>query len=267
MKKFKNISGSSGIWAGQTITNNSYYSIQYSELYRWQSDSEVLESIASGSCQMSDGVSDISDPGSGLRFLLDSQPIDENTGGLKHSPKYAPDGWTQQMFELEFKTSKLNSIHEKNYLNQDIGWASLKFYKLVSGVETQITGEDLNDTFLPSNCVRTDLLWMPNIDYMIKAGFIAQLEIPTDNIYVWALGADLDEAYGGPQSTFLEGGLNLSFADKNQLLGMNGVSGTLLHYTHPLLGGGAGTNRIRFVVRHPVGTQHRLQAVFEIFRG
>ena len=190
---------------------------------------------------------------------------DPETGGLAVSPKWAKDGWKQQMFEIEYNCSTLNSIHEKDLDNNDIGWASMKFYKDDAGSEVEITGGDLNQTFLDANCIRTDLLWMPTSDYQIKGGQIAQNTIPTEDVYIWAVGADLDAIYGGPQITFLEGGLNLAFAPSNELMGMDGVAASLLEYSHPLLGDGKGTNRIRFINRHSAGFQHRLQAVFELF--
>ena len=194
--------------------------------------------------------------------------LDPDTKGLATSPKFAVDGWTEQMFELEMETSKLDSIHEKDINDADIGWASLKFYK--AGDVEMVQGADSDAVFqgkLDLECIRTDLAWMPNIDYMIKGGWVSQKIIPVNDIYVWAVGADLDAVYGGPQSVFLEGGLNLSFASANQLMGLDGVAATRLDYSHPALGDGKGTNRMRFIFRHPAGENHRVQVVFDIFRG
>jgi hypothetical protein len=185
--------------------------------------------------------------------------VDPDTLGLPTSPKFAPDGWHQQYFETEFETSKLDSIHEKDWENVDIGFSSLKFYD-AAGDELTTQGE------IDTDCVRTDLLWMPDSDYSIKSGFIAQMVVPESNVYVWALGADLDAAYGGPQAVFADGGMNLRYIDARTRAGLDGVAATIMHYSHPTLGAGAGTNRIRFVVRHPAGFKHRLQAVMEIFR-
>lgn len=194
------------------------------------------------------------------------QQIDSDTGGLKLTPKFAPDNWHQQYFETEFETSKINSIHEKDWNNVDIGFSSLKFYdvnddELVKGAQTDAEWQAVLDT----DCVRTDLSWMPDHDYAIKSGFIAQKEVPTSNVYIWALGADLPEAYGGPQAIFAQGGLNLVYVDARSRSGLDGVAATVMYYEHPQLGAGVGTNKIRFVTRHPAGFKHRLQAVLEIF--
>lgn len=190
-------------------------------------------------------------------------PIDAETGGILSSPKFAVTGWTEQMFELEFETSKLGSIHEKDINDNDIGWAILKFYE---AGDVEITGGNLNQAYLDTNCVRTDLAWMPDVDYMVKGGWVSQITTPTVDVYVWTVGADLDAIYGGPQATFLEGGLNMAFAAPLTLMGLDGVAAKRLNYNHPLLGDGAGTNRMRFIIRHPVGFNHRLQCVFNIFR-
>lgn len=189
--------------------------------------------------------------------------IDQDTYGLAVTPKFAPDGWHQQAYETEFETcnSGSDSIHEKNWLNEDIGFSSLKFYKVVNGVEVECS--DQND--IDTNCIRTDLLWMPDFDYAIKSGWVAQKSVPASNVYVWALGADLDAQYGGPQSVFAEGGINMTYVDSRSRVGLDGVSATILYYEHPQLGEGCGTNRVRFVVRHAAGLKHRLQAVFELF--
>lgn len=192
--------------------------------------------------------------------ILNQLPVLSETGVLGTSPKYAPDGWVQKLYEIEFKTSEKNSIHERDYLNQDIGWAELRFYNAA--------GDDITESsqaVLDSECVRTDLSWMPNQDYMIKGGLIAQIEAPTQNVYVWAQGAVLDDQYGGPQVTFAEGGINMCYVGPRDRVGLNGVSGTMMYHTHTLLGPGAGTNKLRFVVRHPAGLKHSLQAMFEIF--
>jgi hypothetical protein len=192
--------------------------------------------------------------------LLSSKDI--QTDGLQFTPKYAPTGWKQQRFETEFETSQENSVHEKDWQNQDIGWSSLKFYKLVDGEEV----ECINQTDCDTNCIRTDLEWMPNIDYMIKGGWVAQFEELNENLYVWTQGVVLPDVYGGPQFTFAEGGINMRYLAARDKTGLDGVAGTILYYEHPLLGPGIGTNKFRFIVRHPAGKKHRLQCIMDIFR-
>ena len=208
---------------------------------------------------------------------------DPDTGGVQFSPRYAPPGWKQQLYEVEFMTSKLNSVHEKDKDNNDIGWGSLKFYKLDNGNEVEmLQGADDDATFqakLDAECIRTDFLWMPNIDYMILSGQIAQIIPPDQNLYVWVLGVDLDAAFGGSQFTFAEGGINMDFVGDRTAVGLKGVAGTILFYdkvkngydaegkpTYLTLGDAKGTNRMRFLCRHSAGFKHRFQPIFVIFR-
>ena len=202
---------------------------------------------------------------------------DEDTGGLSFSPKYAPSGWYQQVFELEFMTSRNNSIHEKDWTNNEIGWAELKFYDSNDDLIT-----DLSDSNLDASCVRTDIEWMPDIDYMIKGGLIAQITTPNEGLYVWAQGVIGPFGPGGAEiigSTFAEGGINMDYVNAREKVGLDGVSGTILYYDklktgidedgNPILTpitGGLGSNKIRFVIRHSTGKVHRLQVIFDLFR-
>jgi hypothetical protein len=189
--------------------------------------------------------------------------VDIDTGGLAMSPKWAPDGWHQQYFETEFETcnSGSDSIHEKSYLNVDLGYSSLKFFKSVEGVEVECTDQ----TDIDANCIRSDLLWMPPFDFFVKSGYVSQKVVPAQNIYVWVLAIDLPDMFGGPQAVFANGGINMTFVNERTKSGLDGVAASLVTYSHPQLGPGMGTNRFRFVTRHPAGFRHRIQVVLELF--
>lgn len=195
---------------------------------------------------------------------LQVNSIDSETGGIQFTPKFAPPGWKQQLFETEFETSTYGSVHEKNAENQDIGWSTLKFFK-EDGNGNEVECIDAADAI--ANCVRTDLEWMPDIDYMIKGGWIGQITPPAVNVYAWAQAAVLPDAYGGPQITFAEGGLNLAYVPAQSRAGLDGVAGSILKYGHPQLGPGVGSNKLRFILRHPTGFKHRFQVIMDIFAG
>lgn len=188
--------------------------------------------------------------------------VDSETGGLRFTPKFAPTGWKQQRFETEFQTSTADSVHEKDYLNQDIGWSSLKFYKTVNGEDVECIDQADRDL----NCTRTDLEWMPNMDYMIKGGWVSQFQDLDEDLYAWVQAGVLDPQYGVSPVTFAEGGINLRYIAQKTPTGLDGVAGTILSYSHPLLGPGLGTNKIRFVLRHSAGKKQRIQCIMDIFR-
>ena len=191
------------------------------------------------------------------------QQVDADTGALTSTPKLAPDGWKQQYFETEFETcnSGSDSIHERSWLNVDLGYSSLKFFKASGATEVECTDQ----ADIDSNCIRTDLSWMPPYDYAIKSGYVSQKSVPASNVYIWSLAVDLSEANGGPQVSFANGGINMTFVDARTKSGLDGVAASILYYSHPVLGDGAGTNRLRFVTRHAAGFKHRIQVVLEIF--
>lgn len=193
---------------------------------------------------------------------------DKDTGKLAISPIYAPEGWFQRLHEIEFMTSKIGGgIHDKNYLNQDYGYSSVDFYEDIGGVETLMVNPTQND--LDTKCIRTDFKWMPDVDYMILSGTIAQLSTPSSDIYMWGLFVDLDTAYGGPQVEVLGGGLNLKQVAARTPVGLKGVAGSVVYKNkagETTVPEGVGSNRIRFIVRHSVGLQHRLFSIFEIFK-
>ena len=264
MNKFiHNISGETKNYGHGDIADGAFWEVPTIAVFdRLKNLPSLLADFSSGIVKFSrDGSADVAgESAKQWNSFISREVLDSNTGGLAMSPKWAPDGWHQQYFETEFQTSDMSatSIHEKDWLNSNIGFSTLKFYDASENLLT--TQEDI-DTL----CVRTDLLWMPTFDYAIKSGYISQKEVPASNMYVWVVGADLDAAYGGPQAVFAEGGINLTYVDARVKAGLDGVAATILYYTHPQLGGGAGTNRLRFIVRHAAGMKHRIQAVMEIF--
>jgi len=56
-----------------------------------------------------------------------------------------------------FTSSKLGSIEDNEWNGDEGSGRSLKFYKDDAGSIVQITGDDLNQTFLDTNCVETHL--------------------------------------------------------------------------------------------------------------
>lgn len=260
-KWIKNVSGQTKTYSGIELEDDAFLQIPYQLETEFQNNAILLSDILSGDAKMSSDGASVIDGQSvdHINYLRNDVPIHSETGGILSSPKYAPDGWTQRIHEIQFTTSKLNSIHDKDWTDTDFGWGSLKFY------DSQ--GNELtNQTAITLSCVRTDFEWMPDVDFMIKGGRVAQKSTPLANFYVWVQAAVLDEQYGGPQSTFCDGGINMCYVDGKTYVGLDGVSGTVLYYEHPQLGPGAGTNKIRFICRHATGLQHDLQVIFDMFR-
>jgi len=200
---------------------------------------------------------------------------DSDTGGISVTNKFAPDGWLQRLHEIEFTTATVGgAIHDKDYTNQDTGWSSVSFYENIAGVETLMESPTQSD--LDTKCIRTDFSWMPDVDYMILSGVVSQLEIPSDEVYFWGMFLDVDpalNAYGIFPIEVLGGGMNMRYVESRDRVGLKGVSGSNVYYAGVMspngfvdLPPGLGTNRIRYIFRHPLGLNHRIQSIFEIFR-
>jgi len=220
----------------------------------WFQDA-VIEKIASGEFVLTISEVEIEGIQKQIQILsggLSSVEVvnkDPDTNGIAFSPKWAPDGWHQCLHETEFETSKLGSIHEKDHNGDDLNWSTVKFYDLAMN---ELTTQGAIDT----DCVWSVYDWMPTMDYAVKAGQVAQLETPADNVYFWAVG--LPDVM---PKMFADGGINLRFVAPRDPIGLSGVAATVLPYN-----GGMGTNKIRFKFYHPAGFKHRIQLIWEIFR-
>ena len=203
-------------------------------------------------------------------------PVDPKTHGVKFTTKVAPDGWVQRIHEIDFTTATLNSFHDKDYNNVDFGWTTMKFYEGPAGSETEITGGNLNQTYLDANCTRTDLQFMPDKDYMLLGAGVAQLAETTESVYLWGLIFDMDSPYdiSIPPVELVEGGINLKYLrDKDRFI-MSGRAPATLYYdgiTDPATGlkvplpAGVGSNRIRYMIRHPITFKEGYQSIIEYF--
>lgn len=67
--KIKNNTISSGVWCGQTIEPNAYYTVPVLDLSKWQSDNIVVSDIAQNKLIINNETSDL-DSATGLKFLL-----------------------------------------------------------------------------------------------------------------------------------------------------------------------------------------------------
>jgi len=252
--------------AGVNVPTGGQYQIQTFETSFFANSDQLMSAIGNGDIVVNDGGADlsVSDGIDLIKGYHQKFGIDPDTGNLTTTVKTVPDGWALQQFETEYQLSTLNSIHEKDANNSDIGWSTLKFYEGSPGSETEITGANLNQTYLNANCTMTELWWMPNVDYIIFGGYMAQLDQATENVYAWTAAPRLDDAYGGAVHWYSQGGVNLNFQTKQYRYGVEKQAGTMMKYSHPVLGDGKGTNRMMFRLRHSAGYNLRVQNIFII---
>jgi hypothetical protein len=261
MKKFKNNKTEVDTWVGMMIEPSAYYEIEDRELFRWQNNSKVLSDIASGNGIINNGSEDIVDIAKAINFLKDSDssPRDSDGSPLQRA-KVTNTGWHLQLHGIEFETSKLSSERSKKPDNTDFGFLSMKFYKLVEGVETIISGADLNQEFLDSNCVKTIVEWEPTHDIEVVGGFLKQIVIPSEDIRTWVVAApDVPAVYGGSKPFCVN--INLRYLGLEDGLRVDGRASKSMTYSAIYH-----TTKLQLIFRHPAGFKHSLHMIFEIFK-
>lgn len=179
-------------------------------------------------------------------------PIDPDVGGLSFSPKYAPDGWRQQLREFEFVTSSYDAadVHEKDVNNNDFNFVTVTCY---DSADAEIT-----DPADLGTAVKTVVDWSPTHDFAIIGGYLRQAATPASNLYVWVqtlVATGLAAPNDFLPVTFAEGGVNMFYLNARDRVGMNGTAASVL----------TSNDFVRTVVRHDAGIEHRIQVNLEIY--
>ena len=261
MKKIKNIDTVSHTYCGQEIVADGYYIIQPLEDILWANSDSLIIDITDGKIQINDGTIDISGISNQINFLKDIRlvPLDSDGTPLSRA-KITATGWHYQLHGIEFETSKLNSLYSKRVDNTDYGFSTLKFYRDVSGVDTLITGDDLNQEYLDSNCIKTIIEWEPTHDIEIIGGLVKQYSAPTENIRLWVVGVpDVAAAYGGSKEFAVN--INLKFIGIEDGVNVDGRAPKKMEYNSTYH-----TSKVQIILRHPVGLNHKLHMIFELFK-
>lgn len=184
----------------------------------------------------------------------------DSDGSPLQRVKITTTGWHYQLHGVEFETSKLNSIYSKKVDGTDYGFSSIKFYELVNGVETEITGANLNQTYLDSNCIKTIMDWEPTHDLEIIGGMLKQKEIPGSDVRLWVIGVpDVPEVAGGSKPFAVN--INLAFIGIEEGVKVDGRAPKYLTYNATYH-----TSKLRIMLRHPVGFKHKMNMIFELFK-
>lgn len=174
--------------------------------------------------------------------------------------KITTSGWHYQLHGLEFETSKLNSLYSKKVDNTNYSFGNLKFYESIDGIETEITGDNLNQSYLDSSCIKTIMDWEPTYDLEIIGGMLKMNTSPNEDLRMWVVGVpDVPEAYGGSKSFAVN--VNLKYVGIEEGVKVDGRAPKYLTYNATYH-----TNRIRMIFRHSAGFKHNLMMVFEIFK-
>lgn len=184
-------------------------------------------------------------------------PVDSDGAPLSRV-KMTTSGWAYQLHSIELETSKLDSVVELKEDNTSWGFASIKYYQLIDGVETLMSAPTQGD--LDTNCVKTIVDWEPTFDYEIMGGFLKQISVPSSDVRLWVIGVpDVPAIYGG--SKLFISSINLRYLGTEEGIRVDGRAPKYLAYNAT-----NHTNKIRIMLRHPVGMNHKLCFTMEIFK-
>lgn len=221
----------------------------------------LLIAISNGEASIGNGIQFFTTVNEQINWLKneDNTPKDSDGSPLQRI-KITTTGWHYQLHGIEFETSKLNSLYSKKPDNTDFGFGVMKFYKDVSGSEVEITGDDLNQTFLDANCIKTIVDWEPTHDVELIGGCLKQKTIPTQDVHLWVVGVpDISEQYGGSKPFVVN--VDLAYIGLEDGVSVDGRAPKYLTYNAT-----NHTSKIRMIFRHPAGFNHKLHMIFELFK-
>lgn len=187
-------------------------------------------------------------------------PLRDPDGAFLNKAKAAPLGWTYQKRGVEFTTAKLSSLVNIDELDADLGDATLLFYEKIAGVYTLISGSNLTQPYLDSNCVRTAVTLEPSYEYYIIGGSAKMLDQPSGDVRISVVAVpDIPYAYGG--SRVMVRNVNFKFIAAHDAIDSDGRTTKNLKPDATYH-----TNKLKFILTHPVGEQHTLCFNLEHFK-
>lgn len=183
---------------------------------------------------------------------IDNVQLDSDGAPMSRT-KVAPSGWNFQYRGVEFSTSTLASVVNKDGLNADLSDATLKLYKADG---TLITDQGVAD----SDCVRTQIDIEPPYDIYIAGGKLKFVEQPTVDVRIAVIGVpDVPAQYGGSKH-FVQN-VNLKFISAVDGVNADGRAAKWLQYSAT-----NHTNKIRFILYHPAGHKMPISTFLELYR-
>lgn len=167
--------------------------------------------------------------------------------------KAASAGWTYHLRGIEFETSLLSSVYDKDHLLQDLSHTTLTF-KDVNGDTLTVQGD------LDTDCTQTILDFEPPWDYEIIGGTVKTQDEVTTDTRIWVVGVpDIPAGSGG--SKVMVNGVNLKFINARDGIEADGRASKFMTYNITYH-----TNKLRLLVTHPAGQKLKIQLLLEMFK-
>lgn len=255
-KYLHNIAGVEKTYLGIPIPDNGFYQIPDSMLIKFQNDASVIADIISNLIRLSsDGLTDYSSINiSNLNFLKNDHREVDSEGRQIIRTAAGSKGWSYLAHPIEFETSKIGSLYEKDHTNTSRGISSVKFYDADDIEVTEVINE--------SSIVKTVVLVKPPYDYELIAGMLQQIESPLTDVRVWVIGGIIE--LGGAYVKEFAGGLNMRYYASNESLKTDGRASKYMR--KDILGVPYQANQIQLITRHEAGVKHKLKLILEYFR-
>jgi hypothetical protein len=193
----------------------------------------------------------------------------DSDGSVISRTKVTEDGWRYEPRCLNFYTSKLNSLYNRQdngggiLDGTDYDDAGLKFY---DSTDTELVqgGAETDADFqirLTANCTKTIMWWQTTYDMDLIGGMLQLKATPTSDTYFWCVAAPDIPAANGGSVPFFASGLNLHFYQDGAMHLYDG-RGVKRFLADPI----NNSNKFHFILKHPVGEQVGLQFVIDTFR-
>lgn len=197
----------------------------------------------------------------GTKLPETPKPVDSDGADLARI-KQTSIGWTFQDHSFEFKTSTTGSVVSLKSDGTAFGYATMKFYELVDGNETLITGGNATDQgYLTANAIKTIVDWEPTIDYDVIAGEMRfYTEVTTDTRMWVVIAPDVPANLGGSKE-LLAGGRNLRFVEPRRPIVIDGRTSKHLTYNATYH-----SNKIRIIIRHTAGFALAIEACVQFYK-
>ena len=264
----KNIDTVNHSIVGKEIVPNEEYQIPDEKRIAAGNNSDILDKISSGKLQIGNGASYYTTTADQINRLknIDLLEVDEE-GRQINRTAYGKKGWTYIGHPFEFTTSKLNSVHSKDWKNADRADYILKFYKSDG---TEVTTQSDIDTY----CVETRLTIKPDYDYEVIAGTVDIHTAITTDVRMWVVGGVIDSTTNLPweypassgvyHAKEFAGGINFKYIGVDQKIETDGRAAKYMSKTST--GVPFNTNQFQVIIRHPVGEKHDFMLTLEYFR-
>lgn len=268
-KYYKNIASPAETlnYNGQDILTGEYFLIPAQQEVKWIYDSDILDDLGVKLlvAKSDDGTQDIIDTADALKYLTGEIVEIDEEGRQVLLMAAGKKGWTYIAHSIEIETSILSGVFACDWEGNSRSDITLRHYnnsdvELVAGTQAE----------LDSSCEKTVITFHPSVDFQLISGNIHQISTPTVDIRLWVVGGIINNSgipWEYPVGTFnikeFVGGINMKFLSKDDHIETDGRASKLMIKD---TGAPYNANQFQFIIRHPVGHQHKLQFVLEYFR-